>query len=86
MHVWVGDGAGAGADGTGVGDGDGAGEAAPPDPDDVAARPSWPADAARPAPGEPPGAATGWAGSERVGAAGFWWCGELCPAAGGPGW
>jgi len=59
MHVTVGDGVGAGADGTGAGADDGAGEAAPPDPDDAAAWPDWLADAARPAPGEPAGAAPG---------------------------
>ena len=84
-HVTVGDGAGAGTEGTGAGADDGAGEAAPPDPDDAAAWPGWPADAACPAPDEPPGSATGWAGPVRPGAAAFWWCAELGPAAGGEG-
>ena len=60
MHVTLGDGVGAGAEGTVVGDAERSGRGGAPDPDDAAAWPDWPDDAARPAPGEPPpGAATG---------------------------
>ena len=84
-HVGVGDGVGSGTDGAGKGEDDGAGDAALPGSDDVGAWPACPAEAARPAPGEPPGAAAGWAGSERVCPAARWPCAEFCPAAGDPG-